>query len=118
MKSILEAFGLASRRFFTNWRALIVFILVYASLILAVYFFFATREATVLQVVFTFLLPLIAPILFFILQAMGVEYMQDEQNTGPLIKQSLKEFWKLMLISIPFAALVWLSIFLLGKIHV
>jgi hypothetical protein len=118
MKSILAAFGLASRRFFTNWRALIVFILVYAALILALYFFFSTRVATLLQVIVTFVLALVAPVLFFILQAMGVEYMQDEQNTGSLMKQSLKEFWKLMLISIPFAALVWLSIFLLGKIHV
>src|SRR5215510_7843975 len=115
MKSILQAFGVASRRFFTNWRALIVFILLYAALILALYCFFATREATLLQVIVTLVLALVAPVLFFTLQAMGVEYMQDEQNTASLMKQSLREFWKLMLISIPFAALVWLSIFLLGK---
>src|SRR5215472_3808306 len=105
MKSILEAFKKASGRFFKNWRALIIFIALDAALILALYEFFATREATVLQVVVTFVLPVVATVLFFVLQTMGVEYMQDERNTGTLIKQSLKGFWKLMLISAPFIAL-------------
>jgi hypothetical protein len=118
MKSVLEAFGKASSRFFRNWRALITFIVLYAALILALYEFFATREATVLQVIFTFLLPVIAVVLFFILQAMGVQYMRDDRNTRTLMKTSLKECWKLMLISVPFICLAWLAVYLLGKIHV
>jgi hypothetical protein len=118
MKSVLEAFGKASSRFFRNWRALITFIALDAALILALYEFFATREATVLQVIVTFLLPLVSVILFFVLQAMGVQYMRDDRNTRTLMKTSLKEFWKLMLISVPFICLAWLAVYLLGKIHV
>jgi len=118
MKSVLEAFGKASSRFFRNWRALITFIALDAALILALYEFFATREATVLQVIVTFLLPVVAVVLFFILQAMGVQYMQDDRNTRTLMKTSLKEFWKLMVVSVPFICLAWLAVYLLGKIHV
>jgi hypothetical protein len=118
MKSVLEAFGKASSRFFRNWRALITFIALDAALILALYEFFATREATVLQVIITFLLPVVAVVLFFILQAMGVQYMQDDRNTRTLMKTSLKEFWKLMAVSLPFICLAWLAVYLLGKIHV
>jgi len=118
MRNVAQAVVKASRRFFGNWRSLIVFIVIYAVLILALYLFFATREATLLQLVLTFVLALVAPVLFFVVQAMGVEYMLDERNTRSLMKQSLRQFWKLILISVPFILLAWLAIYLLGKIPV
>jgi hypothetical protein len=104
----------AARKVFTNWRAMLLLAVVYASLLAALYFFLAVREASIGQVVLTFALAILAPLLFFVLQAM-VAGQTDEVTAGSLLRRSLASFWKLILISLPLIALAVLIVYLLAK---
>jgi hypothetical protein len=104
----------AARKVLTNWRAMLLLAIVYASLLAALYFFLAVREASIGQVVLTFALAILAPLLFFVLQAM-VASQTDEASAGSLLKRSLTSFWKLVLISLPLIALAILIAYLLAK---
>lgn len=104
----------AARKVFTNWRAMLLLAIVYASLLAALYFFVAVREASLAQVVLTFALAILAPLLFFVLQAM-VAGQADEATAGSLLRRSLASFWKLILISLPLIALAILIAYLLSK---
>src|SRR6185436_6709462 len=103
----------AARRVLTNWRAMLLFAIVYASLLAALYFFLAVREASIGQVILTFALAIATPLLFFVLQSM-VASQSDEVAAGLLIKRSLSSFWKLILISLPLIALAVLIAYLLA----
>jgi hypothetical protein len=104
----------AARKVFTNWRALLLLAILYASLLAALYFFLAVREASIAQVILTFALAIAAPILFFLLQSMVASQM-DEVTAGFLLRKSLASFWKLILISLPLIALALLIAYLLAK---
>jgi len=104
----------AARKLFTNWRAMLLLAIVYAALLATLYFFVAVREANVAQVVLTFALAIVAPLLFFVLQSM-VAGQTDEVAAGFLLKRSLRSFWKLILISLPLIALAVLIAYLLTK---
>jgi hypothetical protein len=104
----------AARQVFTNWRAMLLLATVYASLLAALYFFVAVREANVAQVILTFALAIAMPLLFFLLQSM-VASQVDEVNGGSLLRRSLGSFWKLILISLPLIALAVLIAYLLAK---
>lgn len=104
----------ATRKVFTNWRAMLLLAIVYAALLAALYFFVAVREASVGQVVLTFVLAILAPLLFFVLQAM-VASNTNEAVAGSLLRRSLFSFWKLILISLPLIALAVLIAYLLSK---
>jgi hypothetical protein len=104
----------ATRKVFTNWRAMLLLAIVYAALLVALYFFVAVREASIGQVVLTFVLAILAPLLFFVLQAM-VASNPDEAAAGSLLRRSLASFWKLILISLPLIALAVLIAYLLSK---
>jgi hypothetical protein len=104
----------AARKVFTNLRALVLLAIVYAALLVALYFFLAVREASLAQVVLTFALAILAPLLFFVLQAM-VASQTDEATAGSLLRRSLVSFWKLVLISLPLIALGILIAYLLSK---
>lgn len=104
----------AARKVFTNWRLMLLLAVVYASLLAALYVFLAVREASIAQVVLTFALAILAPLLFFVLQAM-VAGQTDEATAGSLLRRSLASFWKLILISLPLIALAVLIVYLLSK---
>lgn len=104
----------AARKVFTNWRALLLLAIVYAALLAALYFFLAVREASIGQVILTLALAILAPFLFFVLQAM-VAGQADEVSAGSLLRRSLTSFWKLILISLPLVALAVLIAYLLSK---
>jgi hypothetical protein len=104
----------AARKVFTNWRAMLLLAIVYASLLAALYFFVAVREASIGQVILTFALAIAAPLLFFVLQSM-VASQTDEETVGSLLRTSLTSFWKLILISLPLIALAVLIAYLLAK---
>jgi hypothetical protein len=104
----------ATRKLFTNWRAMLLLAIVYASLLAALYIFVAVREASIGQVILTFALAVAAPLLFFILQSM-VATQTDEITAGSLLRRSLTSFWKLILISLPLIALAVLIAYLLSK---
>lgn len=109
-----QSIAAAARKVFRNWRSMLLLAIVYASLLAALYFFVAVREASIAQVVLTFALAIAAPVLFFILQAL-VASDSDELTVGPLLRRSLTGFWKLLLITLPLIALGVLIAYLLGK---
>jgi hypothetical protein len=104
----------AARKVLTNWRAMLLLAIVYASLLAALYFFVAIREASIGQVVLTFALAILVPVLFFVLQSM-VAGQTNEATAGSLLRRSLTSFWKLILITLPLIALAVLIAYLLGK---
>jgi hypothetical protein len=108
----------AVRKVFANWPALLLVAIVYVALLVTLYFFVAVREASIAQVTLTFALALVAPILFFVLQAMIASGFSDSSqpvSAGLLAKRSLTGFWKLIVITLPLIALAVLVIYLLAK---
>ena len=108
----------AVRKVFANWPALLLVATVYVALLGTLYFFVAVREASVAQVTLTFALALVAPILFFVLQAMIASGFSDSGqpvSAGLLAKRSLTGFWKFIVITLPLIALAVLVIYLLAK---
>ena len=104
----------AARAVFRNWKAMLLIAIVYAALLAVVYFFVIVKEATFLQVTLTFASAIVAPFLFFLLQAM-IASDATESTASSLLKKSLTSFWKLILITLPLIALAVLIIYLLGK---
>lgn len=116
IRNVFRALGNSTRLVFKRWPATLVLLALYAALIAAVYSFFSTREATVGQVLVTFFLPLLAVVLFFVLQSFASGFGVEER-TGRLISRSLKNFWALLLISIPIILLAWLVIYTSGHVQ-
>ena len=108
----------AIRKVFANWSALLLMAIVYVALLVTLYFFVAVREASIAQVTLTFALAFIAPVLFFLLQAMianGFSGDAEPVSTSALAKSSLTSFWKFLVITLPLIALAILVIYLLAK---
>lgn len=118
LKNVMNSIMTAARHLLRSWRAIAAFLGLYLALLLALYFFVTTREASLWQILLTLLLAIAAPTLFFVLQAMGVSYMQDGTGIGSLLRRSLRECWKLILISVPLVLLAWLIVYLLGKLEI
>ena len=107
LKNIINALATAARRLFGNWRALAAFIGLYLTLLLSLYGFFSLRESSILQLLLTLVLAVVVPVLFFVLQAMSVSYTTEETQIGALLRQALRGWWKLLLVSIPLLLLAW-----------
>ena len=118
LKNVMNSIAAAVRGLLRNWRAVVAFLGLYLALLLALYFFVVTREASILQILLTLVLAIAAPILFFVLQAMGVSYTSDGTGIGALLRRSLRECWKLILISVPIILLAWLIVYLLSKLEI
>ncbi|HEX4949896.1 MAG TPA: hypothetical protein VFZ34_24735 [Blastocatellia bacterium] len=110
IRNIINAITTATRAFFGNWKTAVIFVLLYAVFVFAVYLFFTTPEARMWQVALTVLLLLVIPVLFFVLQTMGVEYVNGERKFSELLARAGREFWKPLLVSLPVMALTWLAI--------
>ena len=104
----------AARGVFRNWKAMLLIAIVYAALLAVLYFFVIVKEATFVQVTLTFASAIVAPLLFFLLQAM-IASDAAEMSAASLLKRSLTSFWKLILITLPLIALAVLIVYLLGK---
>ena len=102
----------AARSLLRNRRALLLMIAAYAGLLLAIYLFISTREATISQLLLTLVAVVSAPALFFVLQAVSVGYADNPTSSG-LMKKTLK----LIAISIPVLALTLLTVYGLNKIQ-
>jgi hypothetical protein len=109
-----QSIATAARTVVRNWPATLLIAIVYASLLAVLYFFVVIREATFVQVSLTFASAIVAPLLFFVLQAM-VASDGESMTAASLLKSSLTSFWKLILITLPLIALGILIVYLLGK---
>lgn len=117
MKRILHAFASASRELFRRWGALIILLVLYLAMLGAIYQFFVTREATIGQLILSLLLALVAPVLFLVIQTMAARYNQGSPRAWALLGGSLRDFWKLLLISLPLILIAVLAVYLFGKIE-
>jgi hypothetical protein len=109
-----QSIAVAARTVFRNWPSTLLIAIVYAALLAVLYFFVVIREATLVQVSLTFASAVVAPLLFFVLQAM-VAGETEETTAASLLRRSLASFWKLILITLPLIALGILIVYLLGK---
>ena len=114
----LKEMGRAARRLFGNWRVLLALVVLYGALVASAYFFIAGREASVWQVLVTFLLAFLAPVLFFIIQVIGIRYVEDGLQMKELFGAALRDFWKLLVVSLPLLLILWLVVYLFGKFQV
>ena len=96
----------AVRSLFSNRRSLLLISAVYTGLLAAIYLFVSTREATISQLLLTLVTIIVAPALFFVLQAAIV-------NSHDLIKNTLK----LIVVSVPVIALTLLAVYGLNKLE-
>lgn len=116
MNDALRDIAESARGLWRNRRALLMFFVTYIVMLGTTALFVTTREATIRQVLLTFATLLAAPALFFLLQAMCVNFTETT-SVAEMLKQSLKNFWKLMIASIPVILVAVALYLLLGKIE-
>ena len=95
-------------------RVLLMLVLAWAGLLTAVYLFASTREATISQLLLTLVVVIVAPALFFVLQALSVTYADS-----PIIRtrQIALDCLKLIVVSLPVIALTLLAVHALNKLQ-
>jgi hypothetical protein len=104
----------AVRMLFKRWTTLPLILAVYAALLLALYLFISTREATVPQLILTFTLMFAAPLLFFLLQAVGVNYATESSR---LLRKALRDCFKFIAVSLPVIGLTVLAVYGVSKLQ-
>lgn len=108
----VKLFWQSIRQALTNTRALLIFVALYALLLVSFYFFISTREATAWQVLVTYLLLLLVPLEFFVLQASILNHAREEKFSW---SQIVRDALKLIAITIPIIIIGWGLWWLLNK---
>lgn len=112
------ATGAAARELLRNRGALGLLNLLYAALLASVYLFVTTREASTLQLIITALAALAVPVLFFMLQAAGVaSFAEAGARLVSILRRTLRDFWKVFLVSVPLILLAVLIVYLTNKLQ-
>jgi len=111
LKSI-KAIVSAVRMLFSSRRALALMVIAYAGLLTSIYLFVSTREATIAQLVLTMAVAVVAPALFFLLQAASVSY-----TNGPSIRKLATDSLKFVVVSLPVIGLTVLALYGLNKVQ-
>ena len=114
-QSIKTAFT-AFRSLFRSWTTLALVAVLYGGLLVSAYLFVSTREATISQLVITLGAIVIAPALFFALQAVSVNYTGNT-GTMPLIKKTARDSLRLIAVTVPVILLTALAVYGLSKIN-
>jgi hypothetical protein len=117
MKKLLKTVISALRELFRKWGALIILLVLYLAMLGAAYMFFVTRESTVGLLLLSFFLALVVPILFLVIQTMSARYNRGNERSWSLLLGSLRDFWKLLVISLPIILIAILAAYLFGKIE-
>src|SRR2546425_796831 len=112
IKRILQAIASGSRDLVRNWRALAILFVLYLAMLGAIYWFIATREATIAQLLLSLLLVIAAPVLFFVIQTMAARHRDRGEHAWALLGSSLRDFWKLVVIALPIIAVAVLAVYL------
>jgi hypothetical protein len=97
----------------TNFRALLLFVILYALLLFTFYIFVSTREATVLQVLITYALLILIPAEFFVLQAAIIDSARNLEFSW---KRILRHAFKIFVVTIPVLVLGWALWYLVSKV--
>lgn len=109
-----QSLAAASRQLSRNWRLTLILAGIYASLLASIYLFVTTREASLSQVALSFALAVSAPLLFFSLQAISANGA-NRLTSSSLLRKSLLDLWKLLLVSVPVILLGLVTFYLLSK---
>lgn len=117
IKNAFTALGSAARGLFRNRGALAVLSLLYLATLAGAYLFFATGVATTGQLIVSAATALAAPLLLLILLAAAAHSAREGITAGALVRRSLADFWKLLLVALPLLALALLAVYLLGKLE-
>jgi hypothetical protein len=117
IKETFVAVGDAARGLARGWGGLAVLNLLYLALLASAYWFFATGVATTGQLVLSAVTFVLAPLLFFVLQAGAAHFAAGTTAAGPLLGRALRDFWKVLLVSLPLVALGVGLFYLLGKLQ-
>ena len=107
----INAIFSAARLLFKSRRALVLIVIAYAGLLTAIYLFVSTREATIPQLILTTAVVIVAPALFFVLQAASVSY-----TSGPPSRALISNCLKLIVVSVPVIAITVLGVHGLSKV--
>ena len=111
-KESITAIVTAAGALFKSRRVLVLMSCSYAGLLAALYLFVSTREATIGQLVLTMTLVVVAPALFFVLQALSVSYTNSAPSRG-LVRNGLK----ILIVSVPLIGVTVLGLYGLGKVN-
>jgi hypothetical protein len=95
---------------------LVLLVTIYAALLAAGYLFVSTREATIAQLVLTLGVVVIAPVLFFALQAVCVNYVSGPTGISS-VKKTAYDCVRLVAVSLPVIVVVGLAFYGLVKIE-
>ncbi|HEV2799084.1 MAG TPA: hypothetical protein VGW12_01230 [Pyrinomonadaceae bacterium] len=116
-KNVLANIFSAARDLVRTPRALLVLVALYLALIASVFYFITTREATMWQLFVTGTTFVLAPLLFFVVQAAGASYAVGERSARGLLRRTARSFLKVLLVSVPVILLAVLSVYLLNKLE-
>lgn len=106
IKSSLSAVGHATRDLFRRRGALAILCALYFAALTSGYYFFAVGVATGGQLAASAVLALTAPLIFLLLQAAIANYAaRDASTAGAAARGALRDFWKVLLVSLPVIAL-------------
>src|SRR5256714_5391539 len=116
IKDSFNAIGSSARELFRNWRGLALLCALYLALLACVYVFFATGVATAWQLVLSAAAALLT-LLFFLLQSAVANFALTRTGFGALARRALRDFLKIVLLSLPVTALAVGVTYLLGKLQ-
>ncbi|HYH86915.1 MAG TPA: hypothetical protein VEX60_15790, partial [Pyrinomonadaceae bacterium] len=116
IKDSFNAIGDAARGLFRNWGGLALINALYLALLVSVYLFFSTGVANAWHLTLSAATALAAPLLFFVLQAAVANFAQGDAGFQPLARRTLRDFLKVVLLSLPVIALALGVVWLLYKL--
>ena len=118
IKDSFGALGASARDTLRGWRALLLLCALYLALLACVNRFFPVGVATAWQLAQTGVTALAPPLLLLVLLAATAHFaLPGEKRPGALMRRSLRDFLKVLLLAVPVAALGLLLFYLLGKLQ-
>ena len=118
IKDSLNALADSARSTFRGWRGLLLISVLYFVLLACVYYFFSVGVATAWQLTLSAATALAAPLLLFVLLAATAHFaLPAKETTGSLMRRTLRDFPKVLLLALPVVGLGWLLFYLLGKLQ-
>jgi hypothetical protein len=117
IKDSLNALADSARSTFRGWRGLLLISVLYFVLLACVYLFFAIGVNTA-QFVESALIAFAVPLLLFVLLAATAHFaLPATETTGSLVRRTLRDFPKVLLLALPVVGLGRLLFYLLGKLQ-
>jgi hypothetical protein len=117
IKNSLAAIGHAARGLSRGRGALLVLAALYFAALWCAYQFFSTGVATNWAIGLSAVTAVLVPLLFFVLQTAVAHYAVGAATAGTLVRRAFGDFWKVLLVTLPPAALGVGLYYLLDWLH-